>query len=138
MKTAKSCGAVIFRRNGVTEFLVIKAKEAGGGHWDFPKGHVEEGESERQTAEREIYEEVGLKVRFIDPFRTSIQYVSHVDGVQKTVVFFLAEAVTKDVKYIFDEVDDHIWLPFDEALVRLTHENAKRVLRDAQVFLRSV
>ena len=47
-----SCGAVVFRKyHGNTELLLIK--HTVGGHWAFPKGHVESGETETQTALRE-------------------------------------------------------------------------------------
>ena len=59
MSYEKSCGAVVFRKyHGNIELLLIK--HVVGGHWSFPKGHVEAGESERQTALREVREETGL------------------------------------------------------------------------------
>ena len=61
MKTEKSCGAVVLRKNqGRLQVLLIK--HINGGHWAFPKGHVEPGETEEQTALREIKEETGLSV----------------------------------------------------------------------------
>ena len=60
MKTEKSCGAVVLRKNqGRLQVLLIK--HINGGHWAFPKGHVERGETEEQTALREIKEETGLE-----------------------------------------------------------------------------
>ena len=55
MEYEKSCGAVVFRigERG-PEALVI---HQNAGHWGFPKGHVEPGEDEEQTALREILEE---------------------------------------------------------------------------------
>ncbi|NLG24694.1 MAG: NUDIX domain-containing protein, partial [Clostridiales bacterium] len=50
----KSCGAVVWRRAARgREVLVIRQR---AGHWGFPKGHVKPGETERQTALREIRE----------------------------------------------------------------------------------
>ena len=57
----KSCGAVIFyksRQN--TKILLVK--NSNGRYWSFPKGHIEDGENEHQTAIREIKEETGLDV----------------------------------------------------------------------------
>ncbi|MBD3304395.1 NUDIX domain-containing protein, partial [Candidatus Woesearchaeota archaeon] len=56
MKKTRCSGGIIFN-NG--KYLLVKHKE--GGHWDFPKGHAEEGETEEETALREIYEETGLR-----------------------------------------------------------------------------
>ena len=51
----KSCGAIVCRRHhGNLEILLIK--HINSGHWSFPKGHVEEGESETETAAREVRE----------------------------------------------------------------------------------
>ena len=72
MKIEKSCGAVVFTRvNGEIKYLLIKSVT---GFYGFPKGHVEIGESETQTALREIFEEVGLRVRLIPDFRREDEY----------------------------------------------------------------
>ncbi|MBW2997162.1 NUDIX domain-containing protein [Candidatus Woesearchaeota archaeon] len=128
----KSCGCIVFRDE---EYLLIKHREKDGGHWDFPKGHVEEGESEEETALRETYEETGLKVEIIDGFKESISYHDFINDVDKTVVFFLCKADSSEVKHITDDVVDHIWLEFEEALKKLTHDSAKELLKKAKVFI---
>ena len=61
MRYEKSCGALVFRRASQgLEVLLLKHR---AGHWDFPKGHVEAGESEQETALREVLEESGLTVK---------------------------------------------------------------------------
>ena len=62
MKREKSCGALVYRitQNGQKELLFIKHRH--GTHWSFPKGHMEEGENEVQTALREVKEETGLDI----------------------------------------------------------------------------
>ena len=61
MKFEKSCGAIIVRKNDDTfETLLIKMVK---GHWSFPKGHVENDETEVETALREIKEETNLDIR---------------------------------------------------------------------------
>ena len=62
MLREKSCGALVVRRDeedGKQYLLMIRHKL--GGHRSFPKGHMEPGETESQTAEREILEETGLR-----------------------------------------------------------------------------
>ena len=59
MKREKSCGVLVLRQQ-VDELYVVLLRHRFGGHWSFPKGHVEAGESERQTALREVREETGL------------------------------------------------------------------------------
>ena len=60
MKHEKSCGAICYtREEGAPRVLVICHRY--GGHWAFPKGHVEAGESEEETAMREVREETGAQ-----------------------------------------------------------------------------
>ena len=65
------------------------ARRHNGGHWSFPKGHVESGESEADTAAREIREETGLTARVDTSFRQMVTYYPK-SGVVKDVIFFLA------------------------------------------------
>ena len=61
MRHEKSCGGLIYREHdGETQLLLLKHR--CGGHWSFPKGHMEAGETEMETALREIREETGLRV----------------------------------------------------------------------------
>ena len=129
MKYEKSCGAIIFRQKPQGyEFLVIEQRK--GRHWGFPKGHVERGESEEQTTHREIYEETGLTIEIIDDFRKEIRYYVR-SNVIKTVVFFLARALSDEVKYILPEIAGHKWLPYSDALAQLTFDSQKNLLRKA-------
>ena len=85
----KSCGAVVFtRREDGVRYVVI---ENVGGVVGFPKGHIEEGETETQTALREIYEEVGLRPRLCDGFREVDEHPIPGRDVIKQIVYFLAE-----------------------------------------------
>ena len=68
MKYEKSCGAVIFDNDKV---LVIQQV---AGHWGFPKGHVEQGETELETAKREIKEETNLDVEIDETKRNKTSY----------------------------------------------------------------
>ena len=73
MKKETSCGAVIARQTDTgCEILLIRHEN--GGHWAFPKGHVEENETETETALREIREETGLAVTLDTGFRAVVTY----------------------------------------------------------------
>ena len=73
MMHEKSCGAIVYRKyHGNTEILLIK--HINSGHWSFPKGHVEEGETEEETAKREIMEETGIDVNLDTTFREIVTY----------------------------------------------------------------
>ena len=132
MKQVKSCGGVVFRKGG--KFLIIQNKE--GKHWDFAKGRAEKGETEEETAKREIKEEVNIEVKIIDGFKEYIKYKIPYANVEKTVVIFLCEALKEDVKIQDEEISDYAWLEYEEAMKKLTHENPKNVLKKANEFLK--
>ena len=122
----KSCGAVVFYRSGdTTKYLLVKNRN--GRCWSFPKGHVESGETEKQTAAREIKEETGLDVYFKPDFRETGIY--HPFGrTSKKVVFFLAEAKSDKVNIQRREIDYYRWVTMEQAQKLCKHENDIRVL----------
>lgn len=106
-------------------------------YWDFPKGHLEQGESEQQAAAREIEEETGIgEISFFPGFKERIQYYFRVKDktVFKTVVFFLVLTKKKEIKISFEH-EGFIWLPFEQAMKKLKFANARRILSRAQRFL---
>jgi len=130
-----SAGAVIFRKeNGRKLYLLLHYESK---HWDFVKGHIELDENEEQTVVRETYEETGIsELGFIPGFREKIEYFFRQEGktIHKQVIFLLAETNTKDVTLSFEHIGFE-WLPYEEALGRLTFENAKDILKKANAFL---
>jgi len=85
----KSCGAVVYRiENGAYMYLI---EHMALGHVSIPKGHVEAGETEEETALREIKEETNLDAVLDTGFRNVITY-SPRPGCVKDVVFFVAQA----------------------------------------------
>ncbi|MEM3030141.1 MAG: bis(5'-nucleosyl)-tetraphosphatase [Candidatus Micrarchaeia archaeon] len=131
-----SSGAIVFRREGGQILYLILHYEEG--HWDFPKGKIEKGESVEETARREIAEETGITdVEFVPGFREKLKYFFRREGktVAKTVYFQLAETKQKEVKLSFEHIGFE-WLPFKKALEKLTFENAKRLLEKSNSFLK--
>ena len=135
MPSEKSCGALIFRLDGGKRlYLLLHYK---GGHYDFPKGHVGQGESEEQTARREIEEETGItSLEFVPLFRERVSYSFYRSGelVPKHVVFFLAKTGEKEVR-LSQEHMGFEWLDFEEAKKRVTYGNAKKLLEKAEAHL---
>ena len=108
-----------------------------GRHWDYPKGHIEKGESDIEAAERELHEETGLEAgRILPDFAREIRYFfrSGKKLIDKTVVFFLAESAGEKVR-ISDEHVGFAWLEYEAALDRLTYANAREILRLAEAHL---
>jgi bis(5'-nucleosidyl)-tetraphosphatase len=135
MPDEKSCGAVVFRGDGAERrYLILHYEE---GHWDFPKGHVERGEDEKATARRETREETGIDdLIFLSGFRERIEYFykSKSGTMHKEVIFFLARTRTESVKLSFEHVGS-TWLPYGDAVAKLTFDNAKSLLSKAHAFL---
>lgn len=129
----KSCGAIVFYR-APKELEVLLVKNRNGRYWSFPKGHVELGENERQTAIREIKEETDLDVTIQPGFRETSDYCPF-GKVRKRVVFFLAEAKSNDVHIQESEIDYYIWVPFRQARSMCTYDNDLRVIDKAERYL---
>ena len=128
MKYEKSCGAVIFRK--AEDWNVLLIRHTRGRHISFPKGHIESGETESQTAEREILEETGLRVRVDRRFRAENRYNIRPDT-QKLVVIFAAVTDQAQITPQPEEIAEAFWLPVEEAAERLTYERDRKIMRDA-------
>ena len=134
MKWEKSCGGVVFtRENNTIRYLIIRHL---GGHCGFPKGHMEPGESEQETAIREILEETGLTVSLIEDFRAADSYpLPNKPGVWKEVVFFLAEFSGQTILIQPEEISDAYLVSYEEASALIPFPEAKRILTKAHHFL---
>ena len=64
MEQEKSCGAIVINKNN--KILLV---HHNAGHWDFPKGHIENGETEEQTAIREVKEETNIDIIINNKYR---------------------------------------------------------------------
>ena len=130
----KSCGAVIYTEQDGKRFYLVELMQKG--HCSICKGHVEGDESEHQTAEREVFEETGLSVEFVNGFREIIEY-SPYEYCMKTVVFFLTHADSMDVTVQEEEVRDIKWLCIEEAITALTFDSDRETLYKAEEFLKN-
>ena len=134
MNKEKSCGAVVFTRRGGKLLFVIVQEDTGS--YSFPKGHVEGGETEMQTAAREIREETGLRPAFLPGFRETEEYdLAEKPGTRKQVVYFLAEYGGEPLVPRQGEIRDILLLPYQEAIKCFHHEGTRRILTDANAFL---
>ena len=128
MRYEKSCGAVIFRK--AEDWNVLLIRHTKGRHISFPKGHVEPGETESQTAEREILEETGIRVKVDRRFRAENRYNIRPDT-QKLVVIFAAVTDQEEITPQPEEIAEAVWVPLSQADERLTYERDRRIMHDA-------
>ena len=126
----KSCGAIVIYKSG-DRCKVLLVKNHNGRNYSFPKGHVEQGESEEQTAVREVKEETGLDIEIIRSFREVADYCPF-GKIRKRVVFFMAQTMSDKVTIQEEEIDSYIWVDLDEAHHRCTYDNDLRVIRKAK------
>lgn len=152
----KSVGAVIFRKdpvkpkgNGAGDnkiyYLLLKYRN---GHWDFPKGHIEKGETEEETMRREVEEETGINdLKIISGFLGKFRYFYRAIGdekarreaegrktlITKKVIFYLVETLQKEVVLSVEQTD-FVWLEFGEALDKITYKKPKKMLKKAKRF----
>lgn len=122
MKQEKSCGCIIINDN--KEVLLVHHNK---GHWDFPKGHIEDGETEVQTAIREVKEETNIDVQVNEKYRYTVEY-SPKEDVMKEVVFFLAKNINDEKNAQLEEVDEVKWFKLDDAVEKITYNTSKEVL----------
>lgn len=132
MKKEKSCGAVVYKIiDNQIYFLIEKMKR---GHFSLPKGHVENNETEVETALREIKEETNLDVILDTTFKEVISY-SPYEGTLKDVVFFIAKVNSNKVKKQEIEVSEIYFYTFDKAYKTLTFEFDKNTLLKAYLHI---
>ncbi|OQB05885.1 MAG: putative mutator protein MutT4 [bacterium ADurb.Bin212] len=123
MKKNKA-GAVVRKvESGVVHILLLH--NLPHDYWLLPKGHIEDGESAKDAAKRELLEETGLNVNLIK----FLGVATYLDNNNNEVLLniFLAEAVDGELT---PEDEDHelIWLPLNEAIDKLSYQNLKDFL----------
>ena len=132
----KSCGAVIFTRmNNEIKYLLIRNL---AGIYGFPKGHVEQGETEEQTALREVFEEVGLAVKLVSGFRCEDEHpIPQKENTMKQIVYFLGEYSNQEFTYQKEELTDALLTDYETAMTLFQFDSSKRILTEANNFLLS-
>lgn len=123
MKKEKSCGCIVIN-NG--EVLLVKHND---GHIAFPKGHIEDGETEEQCALRETFEETGLKVKIIKGYRYTQTYFVKQD-VLKEVVYFLAEKEEGILQRQEKEIASLGFYPYEDALFLITYLDTIKLFKE--------
>ena len=130
----KSCGAVVyFMKDGEPLYLLIKNRSQNMG---FPKGHVERGENEQQTALREVKEETNLFVTLENGFREYYSYTINFCR-KKQAVYFLAKASDGKIIVPKNEILSYSVVSYKDAVRLLSHNNERMVLRNAHEYIKN-
>lgn len=130
----KSCGVIPYWKGpeGVRYLLVLQSN----GCWSFPKGHMERGESETETALRETWEETGLEPVLLPGFREVVEYTTRMNT-RKQVVLFLGE-VRGEPRADGREILGFCWITLAEAKKRLMADQHPVLDRAARLLEREV
>lgn len=121
-------GAVVYRQNnGQIEYLLLESQNKGH-FWGFPKGHVEDNETLKETAEREIKEETQLTLPIDTSFKVYTEY-DLPNGNHKQMTLFTADlTANEDIHLQTEEIKNCGWFNYADARKQLTYDNLKQLL----------
>ena len=103
-------------------------------NWGLPKGHLEDGEDAQTAAIREVQEETGLALLELGPELGSIDWYFRQEErlVHKICSFFLMRCEEiETIPEVAEGITECEWLPAEEAMTRVTYENAREMIRAA-------
>ena len=123
LKKEKSCGCIILKND-----KVLLVYEKNSQYWGFPKGHMENDETELETAKREVKEEVGLDVEIDENKRYEISYITD-KGTYKTTVLYIAKPKSDKIIMQESEIEKTQWCDIEQALNMLSFDNLKDLFR---------
>lgn len=130
-----SCGVVLVNLGSV---LLLQYPQ---GHWDLPKGHVEQDDLDNyETARRELKEETGIsELSFIENFEHRTEYQFKHKGKRRIKQVYWYIATTEQISIsLSKEHRSYMWLDWEQALEQATHAETKELIKSAQEFVKSV
>lgn len=137
----KSAGAIIYYKDKEIKFLLLKNKLKNT-YWGFPKGKIEEEESLKETAMREVKEETNLKnIKFLEGFKHSLTWFFRLKGetIKKEAIYLIGKITKENKKKVKlnHENQDFKWLNFENAIKKMKIKNNKEMLKKAYKFIKN-
>ena len=133
----RSAGVILFNKTEGIQFLILKYPS---GHWDFVKGNIEEGEKEKETVKRELFEETGIdSLQIHQEFNEKVEYNYYKKNskVHKIVSYYLAETAQKEIK-LSDEHLDSKWSDYEDLMKLITFENSREILNKGNKLIKNL
>ncbi|OIP97795.1 hypothetical protein AUK40_02550 [Candidatus Wirthbacteria bacterium CG2_30_54_11] len=128
-----SAGGIVYKRAGDLILIAITYRDYHK-DWTLPKGHLEEGETAEQAALREVREETGIIARIVTHIGSSTYRFRDKKAkklIEKLVDYFLMEMVEDSGVIQLEEIDEVAWLPFIEAIHRLSFPRDRDLVQQA-------
>jgi 8-oxo-dGTP pyrophosphatase MutT (NUDIX family) len=126
-----TAGGIVFRRHGKTDAVQVLLMQDAKNRWTVPKGHVEPGEEPKQTAEREIREETGLKEMRVHSWlgKVNFRYRRNHTLVLMTMHIYLVEGKgdTNQLKGE-DWLNDLKWLAANDAVDKIAYDDIGKLI----------
>ena len=131
-----SAGGVVVRGGEIVVVVPVKRAADGRRVLGLPKGHPEGSESDERAALREVREEAGIEAEIVAPIgETRYEYERKGRRRDKRVVFYLMRYVSGDPADHDHEMEDAGWMPFEQAIERLTYEGERDIVRQARALV---
>tara|TARA_B100000745_G_scaffold298199_1_gene246416 strand:- start:1273 stop:1707 length:435 start_codon:yes stop_codon:yes gene_type:complete len=134
-----SYGVIPVRKEGDEwKVFVLHQISKADTYWTFPKGHPEEGETQEESALRELHEETALvpgKLEKEKTFDQQYHFMQNGIRIHKHVSYYIGYIDNPAFTMQEEEVLDARWCTFAEARVLLTYDLAKELLDEVAQFL---
>jgi 8-oxo-dGTP diphosphatase len=118
-----AAGGIVLRRGSPPLIAIVRQRKRN--EWVLPKGKLDDGETPKEAAHREVLEETGHEVA-IHEFLGTLVYQS--GGRSKVVHFWRMEVSGGPVRKLMNDIKAVDWVTLDEALARLSREYERTFL----------
>lgn len=136
-----SAGGIVYKKQN-DQLLILLIRTSGttaqerDNVWTFPKGHINEGESDEIAAIREVREESGVNAKIIQNLgKSQYSFISHKQKIDKMVSWYIMEYISGSIDDHDDEVAEVKWLDINEVSAQLIYQLDKDNLEKVKQFL---
>lgn len=136
-KIERSSGVIVWRhtKDGKVEFLILKNIK---NNWSIPKGHIKKGESEKQCALRETYEEAGIKVNLIKGFKKVYKHRRGVNRIKRISVFLSNQHTKDNISIPYNEIKEYKWITCEELSSIKIMKQLKNLLIKTDEYIKNI